>query len=204
MTCGSQGLCPRALHTPGPGGGADRLLGKRSSCRASTCLRGSLRTGHEAGMQTKPSPLPASLPLDPPVATLTRKVQGHESPCPSQQVAKPPCPVATIESARARRERSSNPSLAYLNSQQERSQSTVASPPDPRRCLLLLLYYLVSSNNRIINGRIKPFKDQKRKRSAKDSWASASTDPSSCGNKFLQLSLTQGKAEVFCFVLFVS
>ena len=154
----------------------------------------------------KPSPVlcPQASPWTPPRGHSHQKGTGARVALPKSTGRKATMSCGDNRKCRAHRERSSNPSLAYLNSQKERSQSTVASPPDPRRCLLLLLYYLVSSNNRIINGRIKPFKDQKRKRSAKDSWASASTDPSSCGNKFLQLSLTQGKAEVFCFVLFVS
>ena len=61
------------------------------------------------------------------------------------QDTKPPCPVVTIDNARARIERSSNASLAYLSFQEERFQPPVASPPDPRR--RLILYYLLSTNN---------------------------------------------------------
>lgn len=135
-------------------------LGKHSSCRASMCLRG-LQTGHEATRAEWQAQSSARKPPGPPPWPLSpRKVQGRESPCPSQQLAKPPCPVATVENAHAVGKDPATPAELYLNPQQERSPVNSGQSSRSRCCLLLC--YLVSSNNCIINGRIKPLKDQKR------------------------------------------
>lgn len=149
---------PPEPYTPGPGGGADRRLGKHSSCRASMCLRGACRPAmRQACKVASLVTLPASLPLDLRRSPLSPERYRGVVTCPSQQVAKPPCPAATIENAHTVRGKIQRPQLNLPESPAREVSSQQYLILQIRDAVCFFVIWSVVTT--VISGRIKPLKD---------------------------------------------